>query len=190
MLKKLKKSRRGVSEVLATVIIIILVTAAASITAVVLLNVDVINLPGATGTTTTTKEVSLSIYVERYNDTDFDNLYDRMVIYISSSVDSPTIFVRDIDLLLPTGQTIDDTVPWIINDTSQGWNTEYNGYNIPFGTINATFVLSASSLTTTKGEIESGKSLYIVVFFTYITEVGPRIETITDFRQSKLITLL
>jgi hypothetical protein len=190
MLKKLRKSRRGVSEVLATVIIIILVTAAASITAIVLVNVDVVNLPGATGTTTTSKEVSLTFYVESYNDTDSDNMYDIMVIYISSSVESPNIFVRDIDLLLPTGQTIDDAVPWIISDTSQGWNTEYNGYNIPLGTINATFVLSVSSLKTMQGEIEAGDSLYVVVYYSYITEVGPRIEIVTDFRQSKLITLL
>ncbi|MHA1953571.1 MAG: hypothetical protein ACW96U_06470 [Candidatus Heimdallarchaeaceae archaeon] len=190
MPRNLSKSRRGVSEVLATVIIIVLVTAAASITAIVLVNVDVVNLPGATGTTATSKEVTLSIIIESYNDTDFDNLYDTMVIYISSDVDSPNIFVRDIDLLLPTGQTIDDLVPWVISDTSQGWNTEYNGYNVPLGTINATFVLDINNLSINQGEIDKGESLYIVVYFTYVTEIGPRFETITDFRQSKLITLI
>lgn len=190
MLKKLLKSKRGVSEVLATVIIVVLVTAAAAITAVVLLNVDVIYLPGGTATTPTSKTVSLSLYVDSYNDTDFDDLYDTMTIYLSSSVDSPTIFVRDIDLLLPTGQTIDDLVPWVISDTSQGWNTEYEGYNIPLGTINATFIIDISNLFIDQGELENGESVYIVFYYTYITEVGPRIETITDFYQSALITLI
>ncbi|NPD89808.1 MAG: hypothetical protein HGN29_13935 [Asgard group archaeon] len=184
------KSRRGVSEVLATVIIIVLVVAAASITAVILVNVDVVTLPGSTGTTTTSKNVTLTIYIESYNDTDFDNLYDTMVIYLSSDVDSPNIFVRDIDLLLPTGQTIDDLVPWVISDTSQGWNSEYGGYNVPLGIINATFVLNINSLSINQGEIDKGESFYIVVYYTYVTEVGPRFETVTDFRQSKLITLL
>ena len=190
MLKKIFKSKRGVSEVLATVIIVVLVTAAASITAVVLINVDVINLPGSTGTTTASKDVSLSILVIDYNDTDFDSLYDTITIYLSSSVDSPTLFVRDIDLLLPTGETIDDLVPWIISDTSQGWNTEYGGYNIPLGTINATFIIDINDLSVDKGEIENGESIYIVFYYTYITEVGPRIETITDFYQSALTTLI
>jgi hypothetical protein len=190
MLKKFCKSKRGVSEVLATVIIVVLVTAAAAIAAIVLVNVDVINLPGSTATTPTSKTVSLSIFIETYNDTDFDNLYDTMTIYLSSSVDSPTLFVRDIDLILPTGQTIDDLVPWIISDTSQGWNTEYDGYNIPLGTINATFVIDISNLSVDQGEIESGESIYIVFYYTYITEVGPRIETITDFYQSTLTTLV
>ena len=190
MPRNLRKSRRGVSEVLATVIIIVLVTAAASITAAVLLNVNVINLPGSTGTTPTSKEVTLSIYIVSYNDTDFDNLYDTMVIYISSDLDSPNIFVRDIDLLLPTGQTVDDLVPWIISDTSQGWNSEYNGYNVPLGTINATFVLDVNNLSVNQAEINKGESFYIVVYYTYVTEIGPRFETITDFRQSKLITTL
>jgi hypothetical protein len=189
MPRNLKKSRRGVSEVLATVIIIILVTAAASIVAVILVNVEVLTLPGSTGSTTTSKDVNLSIQIVSYNDTDFDSLYDTMVIYVSSDVNSPNIFVRDIDLLLPTGQTVDDYVPWIISDTSQGWNTEYDGYNIPLGTINATFVLDINSLSMNQGEMDQGESLYIVVYYTYITEVGPRIETITDFRQSSLITL-
>ncbi|MCG3221457.1 MAG: hypothetical protein H7641_08760, partial [Candidatus Heimdallarchaeota archaeon] len=80
--------------------------------------------------------------------------------------------------------------PWVIADTSQGWNSEYGGYNVPLGTINATFVLDINSLSINQGEIDKGKSLYIVVYYTYVTEVGPRIETVTDFRQSNLITLL
>ena len=118
MLKKLQKSRRGVSEVLATVIIIVLVTAATSVVAIILVNVDVQKLPGGTGEAIS-KKVTMTVDLIDYNDSDGDSLFDTMTLYISSDVDSPNVFIKDIDLLLPTGYTIDDTVAWIISDTSQ-----------------------------------------------------------------------
>ena len=189
MLKKLLKSRRGVSEVLATVIIIILVTAATSITAIILVNVDVQELPGGTGDATT-KKVIITVDLIDYNDSDGDSLFDTMTLYISSSVDSPNIFIKDFDLLLPTGYTIDDTVAWIISDTSQYWNSELYGYAVTYGTINATFIVDIEDLALNQGEIESGDSLYIVVNYSYLTEIGQRIDILTSFYQTNLITFL
>ena len=84
----------------------------------------------------------------------------------------------------------DDLVPWIITDASHLWDSDYGGYGIPLNTKNATFVLNIGSLSMNQGELESGESLYIVVYYSYRTEVGPRIETVSDFHQSKLMTLL
>jgi hypothetical protein len=189
MLKKLQKSRRGVSEVLATVIIIILVTAAASVVAIILVNVDVQELPGGTGEATS-KNVKVAVDLVDYNDSDEDSLFDTMTLYVSLDVDSPNIFVKDFDLLLPSGFTIDDTVAWIISDTSQFWNSELYGYTVTYGTINATFILDIDDLSINQGEIESGDSLYIVVYYSYLTEIGQRIDIMSSFFQTDLITFL
>ncbi|MHA1551391.1 MAG: hypothetical protein ACTSUP_09635 [Candidatus Heimdallarchaeaceae archaeon] len=188
MFKKLRKSKRAISEVLAVVIIISLVIGASAIVGVILLNVDVADLPWDTDTVTA-KDVHLTLALISSEDTDLDTLFDKISIYLSLDVDSPTIYINDIDLILPTGYTIDKTNPWIIIDTLQTWNGEFSGFTVPYGSINASFDIQASDLSINDGELEDGASIYIIVNYTYISDLGARIQTLTSFYQSELLTI-
>lgn len=188
MLKKLRKSKRAVSEVLAVVIIISLVVGASAIVGVVILNIDVADLPWGTDDVTA-KDVHLTLALISNEDTDFDTLFDKISLFLSLDVDSPTIYINDIDLILPTGITIDSTNPWIIIDTLQNWNAEFSGFALPYGSINASFDIQASDLSINDGELEDGSLVYIVVNYTYISDLGARIQTLTSFYQSGLLTI-
>ncbi|MHA1201811.1 MAG: hypothetical protein ACTSQ4_04745 [Candidatus Heimdallarchaeaceae archaeon] len=188
MLKKLRKSKRAVSEVLAVVIIISLVVGASAIVGVVILNIDVADLPWDTDDVTA-KDVHLTLALISNEDTDLDSLFDKISLFLSLDVDSPTIYINDIDLILPTGITIDSTNPWIIIDTLQYWNAEFSGFTLPYGSINASFVIQASDLSINDGELEDGSLVYIVVNYTYISDLGARIQTLTSFYQSGLLTI-
>ncbi|MHA1667642.1 MAG: hypothetical protein ACTSUR_03200 [Candidatus Heimdallarchaeaceae archaeon] len=187
MSKKFHSSSRAVSEVLAAIIILALVIASSVIVGVVLLNVDVIKLPGFFESPTTQK-VHISLVINEINDTDEDSKFDELTLFISLSTDSPSIYLNDIDLLLPTGETIDDTVPWIISYTSQLWNSEFNGYAIPLGTINSTFIITPENTISDEGEITTGSSLYIVVRYTYVIQSGSRLEQNFAIYETPLIT--
>ena len=189
MFNKLRQSKRGVSEVLAVVIILGLVLAASGIVAVVLLNVDDINFPGSVDTTTKFETVKLSIELISKNDTDLDTFYDTLTLSISLDVDSPSIYVKDIDLLLPTGNSLDDIIPWVIVSSTQTWYEEIKGFAIPYGSINCSFILEPKTLSQTEGEIENGSSLYFVIFYSYLSQTGSRIDTVSGFYQSSLFVM-
>jgi len=188
MFKKLRKSKRAVSEVLATVIIISLVVGASAIVGVIMLNIDVVELPWGNDKVTA-KDVHLTLALISNEDTDLDTLFDKISFYLSLDVDSPTIYINDIDLILPTGYTIDITNPWIIINTPQNWNNEFSGYAVPYGSINASFDIQASDLSINDGELESGASVYIIVNYTYKSNLGARFQTLTSFYQSELLTI-
>lgn len=180
------KSRRAISEVLATVIIIALVIGAGGIVAVILTTVNVVDLPGYFQTPES-KEVNLSLSIVNVSDSNFDGFNDTIELYISLDAESPTIYVRDIDLLLPTGNTLDEISPWIINETTQTLN-ETLGYYVHYGTINSTFIIHVSDFYEIDAQIQSGSSLYIVIEYVYYAQGGSRIERMTSYYQSSLIT--
>ncbi len=187
MFRKLRKSKRAISDVLAVVMIISLVVAASAIVGIIILNIDVINLPGDTDVTA--KDVTLTLAMISNEDTDLDTLFDKISIYLSLDIDSPSIYINDIDLILPTGHTIDYDNPWIIIDTSQTWEDDFYGYAVPYGSINASFDIQASDLSINIGELEADTLVYIVVNYTYLSDLGAKIQTLTSFYQSGLLTI-
>ncbi len=188
MFKKLRKSKRAVSEVLAAVIIISLVVGASAIVGVIMLNIDVVELPWGNDEVTA-KDVHLTLALISNEDTDLDTLFDKISFYLSLDIDSPTIYINDIDLILPTGYTIDIINPWTIINTNQIWNDELLGYTVPHGHNNISFDIQASDLSINDGELENGASVYIIVNYTYISDLGARIQTLTSFYQSELLTI-
>ncbi len=188
MFKKLRKSKRAISDVLAVVMIISLVVGASAIVGVIIINIDVVELPWDTEDATA-KDVHLTLAMVSNEDTDLDTLFDKISIYLSLDIDSPTIYINDIDLILPTGYTVDYTNPWIIIGTPQTWNDEFSGYVVPYGSINASFEIQASDLSINDGELEDGTLVYIVVNYTYISDLGAKIQTLTSFYQSGLLTI-
>ena len=184
MFRKLRKSKRGVSEVLAVVIIMGLVLGASGLVAIVLLNIEDVNFLESTDTTQS-QTVKLSIEIVDKNDTDFDSLYDTITLNLSLSEDSVNrIYIHDIDLMLPTGQSLDDLTPWLLS-SEQFWKEEYKGYVIYNGTDNL-FLSSTENLNQNEGEIKSGISLYFVVYYSYQSGVGSRKSFISTFYQSSL----
>ena len=179
------KSRRAVSEVLATVIIIALVIGAGGIVAAILTTVNVVDLPGYFQTPEP-KEVNLTLNVVNISDLNFNDLYDTIELYVSLDAESPTIYIRDIDLLLPTGNTLDEVSPWIINETTATLN-ETLGYYVHYGTINSTFIIQISDMSRIDAEIQTGSSLYFIIEYVYYAQGGSRIEKIASIYQSSLI---
>ncbi|MCE7743426.1 MAG: hypothetical protein GOP50_13325 [Candidatus Heimdallarchaeota archaeon] len=186
MFNKLRKSRRAVSEVLATVIIISLVLAATALVSAILTNVNIADLFGYLAVPET-KEVTLTMDVIVINDTDLDSLTDTVIVYLSLDVDSPSIYVYDVDLQLPTGDTLDDITPWSILATSQSWNTEFNGYTILYGHINASFTIQINDFVQDDAELSSGTSFSLIFHYTYISDLGGQIRTMSDYYVSSLL---
>ncbi len=186
MFQKLRKSTRGVSEVVATVLIISLVIAASGIAAGVLLNVDVVDLFGYLDTPQE-KVVKITLDILTINDTDLDGSSDTIIFYLSNDAESPTIYIQDFDILLPTGQPLDDLNPWLIDSTSQLWNEEFSGFTLQYGFINASFTIQVDSLNLNDGEISSGASFYIIIDYAYLSELGGKLRKISAFHQSSLL---
>jgi hypothetical protein len=186
MFKNFIKSRRAVSEVLATVIIIALVIGAGGIAAIILTNINVVDLPGYFQTTEP-KDVNLSLNVVNISDINFNGLYDTIELFISLDAESPTIYIRDIDLLLPTGNSLDEISPWVIDETSQTLN-ETLGYYVHYGTINSTFIVQISDMGRIDAEVQTGSSLYFIIEYIYYAQGGSRIERMASTFQSSLIT--
>ncbi|MHA1198342.1 MAG: hypothetical protein ACTSQF_03225 [Candidatus Heimdallarchaeaceae archaeon] len=186
MFKKLRKSKKGVSEVLATVIIISLVLAATALVSAILTNVNIVDLFGYLAIPES-KEVTLTMDVIVINDTDLDSLTDTVIVQLSLDVDSPSIYIFDTDLQLPTGETLDDITPWSILGTSQSWNSEFNGYTIPHGHINASFTIQINDFVQNDAELSSGTSFSLIFHYSYISDLGGQIKTITDYFVSSLL---
>jgi hypothetical protein len=186
MFHRLRKSSRGVSEVLASVLIISLVVGASALVGSILLNVDVVDLFGYLDTPQE-KDVAISLNILIINDTDLDTLSDTMIFYLSLDAESPSIYIQDFDILLPTGQVLDDLNPWLISGTSQPWNDEYFGFTLQYGFINASFTIQVENLNLDEGEISSGTSFHIVIDYSYTSELGGRLRKISTFYQNPLI---
>ena len=186
MFKRLRKSKKGVSEVLASVIIISLVLAATALVSVILTNVNVVDLFGYL-TTPEPKKVSLRMDVLVLNDTDLDSRIDTVILYLSLDVDSPSIYIFDVDVQLPTGKVLDDISPWSIVSTTQVWNNEFDGYTITYGYINASFTIQVNDLSQNKAEITSGSAFSLVFQYTYISDLGGQVRTISDNYVSSLL---
>jgi hypothetical protein len=186
MFQKLRKSTRGVSEVIATVMIISLVVAASAIAAAVLINVDVVDLFGYLERPQE-KEVAITIDILTINDTDFDGKSDTMIFHLSLDANSPNIYIQDFDILLPTGHLLDDFNPWLIDSTSQLWNEEFSGFTLQYGYINASFTIQVENLNVNEGEISTGSSFYLVIDYSYLSELGGKLRKISDYYQSSLL---
>ena len=190
MLRKLRKSRRGISEVLAVVIILGLVLGASALVGIVLLNVDDIAFPGSVQATEP-KTVQLSAEIIDMEDTDLDGFYDTVTLNLTLYVGSPSIYIHDIDMVLPTGQTLDEVAPWI-TFSNQFWNEGYNGYAMTPSTNEsdiASFITETSDLDQDESELVVGSSIYFVINYFYVQSIGSRESLITDFYQSPLILI-
>ena len=190
MLRKLRKSRRGISEVLAVVIILGLVLGASALVGIVLLNVDDIAFPGSVQATEP-KTVQLSAEIIDMEDTDLDGFYDTVTLNLTLYVGSPSIYIHDIDMVLPTGQTLDEVAPWV-TFSNQFWNEGYNGYAMTPSTNEsdiASFITKTSDMDQDESELVVGSSIYIVINYFYVQSIGSRESLITDFYQSPLILI-
>lgn len=190
MLRKLRKSRRGISEVLAVVIILGLVLGASALVGIVLLNVDDIAFPGSVQATEP-KTVQLSAEIIDMEDTDLDGFYDTVTLNLTLYVGSPSIYIHDIDMVLPTGQTLDEVAPWV-TFSNQFWNEGYNGYAMTPSTNEsdiASFITETSDLDQDESELVVGSSIYFVINYFYVQSIGSRESLITDFYQSPLILI-
>jgi hypothetical protein len=185
MLNKLRRSKRAVSEVLATVIIVSLVLAATALVSALLTNVNVVDLFGYS-IVPETKEVNLTLDVQVINDTDLDSRTDTVIAFMSLDVDSPSVYIQDVDIQLPTGDTVDDITPWSIVTTTQSWNTEFNGYTIMNGHINASFTIQVNDFLQNEAELVTGTSFSLVFYYTYLSILSGKVLTISDYFVSTL----
>ena len=187
MLRKLCKSRRGISEVLAVVIILGLVLAASALVGIVLLNVDDIAFPGSVKATEP-KIVQFSVEIISMDDKDNDSYYDEVIFNITLFVGSPSIYVHDVDVVLPTGQTLDEIAPWDVS-SDKFWNEDNYGYAMkPTTTKNDTaeFTARTSNLDKNESEIQIDTSVYFVIHYFYTQSLGSRESLISAFYQSPL----
>ena len=190
MLKKLRRSRRGISEVLAVVIILGLVLAGGAIAAVVLLNVDNVSFPGSVQISEP-KTVLLSSEVVSMEDTDLDGFYDKVTLNLTLFAGSPTIYVHDVDVVLPTGKALDEAAPWGVS-SQQFWNEGYNGYSLTGSASEnetAEFIAETGDLNQDESEIVVGTSVYFVIHYFYVQSIGSRESLITAFFQSPLLLI-
>ncbi len=187
MLKKLSRSKRGISEVLAVVIILGLVLGAGALVGIVLLNVDDIAFPGSVKATEP-KVVQLSAEIIGMEDTDLDGYYDEITLNLTLFVGSPSIYVNDVDVVLPTGETLDEAASWSVT-SQQFWHEGYNGFSMTPSTTEpdiALFIAKTSNLDLDESEIVVGSSVYFVIHYFYVQSVGSRESLITAFYQSSL----
>lgn len=180
--------KRAVSPVIATIILVALVLAASTVVAVIVLNIDVVNIGSYMGAGTSSKKtVSFSIYVWNVSDSDGDGLNDTIDFYLNLSADSPDIYVSDVDVLLPTGMTLDQVSPWYLDSTTQGWNDEVYGFAVSAGTINATFTVKCSDLTNNNAELNSGQGYYLLINYNYLVEEDNRVRITSEIFQTVLL---
>lgn len=189
MFHQLKRSKRGISEVLASVIIIALVVGASAIVGLILINVEPADLPWGSEETGT-RNVEITLNITGFGDVDNDTLFDQVSMYLSLSLDSPDIYVQDIDLLLPTGHTLDEIAPWTVESTSQLWLSDFSGFYVENGTLFAEFTVFSSDLTLDSSELEEGDFAYLVINYIYIADLGAKLTTISDYYQSSLLTFV
>lgn len=186
MFKKLRKSKRAVSEILASVIIISLVIAATAIVSTILTNINVVDLFGYL-VEPEPKEVRITLDVLSINDTNLDSLSDTIILHLSLNVDSPNIYIHDVDLQLSTGSILDEITPWSIVSTSQAWSDEFSGYIVVSGYINASFTVQINDLTSTKAELSSGQVFNLIFYYIYLSDLGGKVSSISSYYVSSFL---
>ncbi|MHA1115844.1 MAG: archaellin/type IV pilin N-terminal domain-containing protein [Candidatus Heimdallarchaeaceae archaeon] len=177
---------RAVSPIIGTMLMISLVVAASVFVAIFISNIRV---PAIEIGEETTPLYSVKIDVIYFNitDTNANGLNDTFVVKFNLDLDSPTIYVQDIDILLPIGNLLDDTVPWVIVDSNSSWNSDFYGYSVLNGSLNATFTVQCYDLSTSVGEIAPGYSFYYLIKYNYVSVKGNQLTLISDVYQSELI---
>jgi flagellin-like protein len=186
MFKNLRNSKRGISEILASVIIIALVLAATALVSSLLTNVNIVDLFGYS-VVPEKKVVTLSMDVQLINDTDLDSRIDTVIVYMSLDVDSPSVYIQDVDVQLPIGDTVDDIYPWSIVGTTQSWNIEFKGFTILNGNFNASFTIQLNDFTQNNAELSSGTSFSLIFYYVYLSDLGGKILTVSDYYVSSLL---
>jgi len=180
-------SRRAISPIVATVLLIALVSAASSIAAYIILNINETKLPFLEQHQSVNQTVALSFSLDIINDTDSDGRYDFISFKLSLNIDSPIIYVRDVDIVLKTGQTLDNYCPWMITTSTQNWNEEMGGHVISSGTINATFTIQTTDLSNNNAELIPGQQFYLLISYYFQVETGYRTRTTIGFYETTTI---
>ncbi len=194
MLLILKKCRRGVSPIIATVMLLALTLGAAGIIAGVIFNINVIELPDYLETPSMTSQVNFTFIITGFADTDNDTLNDTISFQINNDAFSPDIYIYDFDIMLPTGELVDETIPWVIVLSEYTfWVNEYlgqpvEGYKVENGTY-ADFDVQCENLEGSIGELGFGESFYIIMNYRYLLQAGGRYAIENSFYQSSLIII-
>lgn len=194
MLLILKKCRRGVSPIIATIMLLALTLGAAGIIAGVIFNINVIELPDYLESPSMTSQVNFTLIITGYADTDNDTLNDTISFHVNNDAFSPDIYIYDFDIMLPTGELVDETIPWVIvpNENNFWWNEylgqQVEGYMVGNGT-SAYFDVQCESFEGSIGELGFGESFYVIMNYRYLLQAGGRFAIENSFYQSSLITI-
>jgi len=180
-------NNRAVSPVIGTMLMISLVVAASVFVAIFVNNISVPAIEIGEETPSL-HSVKIDIVYFNITDTNANGLNDTIVVKFNLGLDSPTIYVQDFDILIPTGDLVDNTIPWVITDSNSSWNTDFYGYPVLNGSLNATFTVQCYDLSTTAGEIAPGYSFYYLIRYNYVSVQGNQLTLISDVYQSELIT--
>lgn len=194
MLPIRKKCRRGVSPIIATVMLLALTLGAAGIIAGVIFNINVIELPDYLESPSITSQVNFTLIITGFADTDNDTLNDTISFHINNDAFSPDIYIYDFDIMLPTGELVDEIIPWVIVPHENNiWFNEYlgrqvEGYRVENGT-SAYFDVQCENLEGSIGELGFGESFYVIMNYRYLLQAGGRFAIENSFYQSSLITI-
>ncbi len=163
------KKRRAISPILSVLLILTLVIVGSSIVGILFLNVDIIDLQESTSVggssiiLTIEDEYELVLYDESLG------LYDQINFSLSLSGDT-TIYIYDIDILLPTGKILDTITPWSVkpkDENQQLWNDYYGGYTLKDTLVPVEFFGKCEDPTKEKGLLSEGQSFYLLVYYIY-----------------------
>ncbi len=194
MLPKLKKCRRGVSPIIATIMLLALTLGAAGMIAGVIFNINVIELPDYLESPFMTSQVNFTSDFT-FADTDNDTLIDTIIFHIINDAFSSNISIYDFDIMLPTGELVDEIIPWVIVYHSENaiWYNEYlgqpmEGYLVKSG-VSAYFNVTCENLEGSIGELGLGESFYVIMNYRYLLQAGGRFAIENSFYQSSLITI-
>ncbi len=185
MLKHMSPKHRAVSPVIGTVLMIALVLGASAFVAIFIGHFTIPDY--TTEVKPTALNVELSINNYNLSDSNADGYNDTLLIDLSLGSDSPTIYVTDVDILLPTGDLLDWISPWFINGTTSVWSKQYNGYVVIYGSTNVIFNVSCSNLSETSAQLASGQLFYYLINYHYISSVNGYITTVSAQYQSELL---
>lgn len=163
------KKKRAISPILSVLLILTLVIIGSSIVGILLLNVDIVDLQGSNSVDvpsiilTIEDDYGLVLYDENLV------LYDQINFKLSLSSDT-TIYIYDIDVLLPTGKILDTITPWSVkpkDENQQVWNEYYGGYTLKDTLVPVEFFGKCEDPTKEKGLIGEGQSFYLLVHYIY-----------------------
>ncbi|MCK4845924.1 MAG: hypothetical protein KAS95_09635, partial [Candidatus Heimdallarchaeota archaeon] len=157
-------------------------------------NINVIELPDYLESPSMTSQVNFTLIITGYADTDNDTLNDTISFHVNNDAFSLDIYIYDFDIMLPTGELVDETIPWVIvpNENNFWWNEylgqQVEGYMVGNGT-SAYFDVQCESLEGSIGELGFGESFYVIMNYRYLLQAGGRFAIENSFYQSSLITI-